>query len=119
MSFFNNPFFSAPAPVIPDLSGPVGVVEPYVNVIGANGPTGPASFAKPPPPATNEDDVPDVPLTFDQETNLLVRMNEQQGKTIEELQKRVEELEKEVLAKPIPPVCYIKCPHCRDEDESV
>jgi len=121
MSFFSNSFFAAPAPAatLPDLSGPVGP-ESNVTVIGANGPTGPASFAKPPPPADDEkDDVPDVPLTFDQETNLLVRMNEQQSKTIADLQKRVEELEKEVLAKPIPPVCYVKCAHCRDEESAV
>ena len=115
MPFFANSFFAAPAPApLPDLSGPVGS-----NGIIA-GPTGPASFAKPPPPADDEkDDVPDVPLTFDQETNLLIRMNEQQSKTIADLQKRVEELEKEVLAKPIAPVCYVKCAHCRDEAPAV
>lgn len=107
MSFFSNSFFAAPAPAatLPDLSGPV---EPNVII---HGPTGPAP--------DSDDDVPDVPLTFDQETNLLARMNEQQSKTIADLQKRIEELEKEVLAKPIPPVCYVKCAHCRDEESAV
>lgn len=64
------------------------------------------------------DDVPDVPLTFDQETNLLVRMNEQQSKTICELQERIARLEKELVEKPIAPVCYIKCAHCAEQDRS-
>ena len=114
MSFFSQSLFTAPTASLPDLSSPV-----EQNVIVA-GPTGPASFAKPPSPADDEkDDVPDVPLTFDQETNLLVRMNEQQSKTIADLQKRVEELEKEVLVKPTPPVCYIKCAHCREEESAI
>lgn len=115
---FASQFFSQPSQSLPDLSGPVGV-EQNVIVIGANGPTGPASFAKPPPPATDEDDIPDVPLTFDQETNLLVRMNEQQGKTIGELQARIAALEKELVEKPVAPICYIKCKHCLDDEKSV
>lgn len=42
-------------------------------------------------------------------------MNEQQGKTIEELQKRVKHLEQQLLERPVPPICYIRCAHCHEE----
>jgi len=87
-----------------------GVDRP-VDVIGMNGPTGAAVT----PDSDSDDDLP-IALSFDQEQHLLLRMNEQQGKTIGELQARIAALEKELVEKPVAPVCYIKCSHCKDED---
>jgi hypothetical protein len=85
-----------------------GVDHP-VDVIGANGSTGCHQDDD------SDDDVP-VTLSFDQEQHLLLRMNDQQSKTIGELQARIARLEKELVEKPVAPVCYIKCSHCVDEE---
>ena len=90
-----------------------GVDRP-VDVIGANGPTGTAVIPES-DDSESDDDLP-IALSFDQEQHLLLRMNEQQGKTIGELQARIAALEKELIEKPVAPVCYIKCSHCKDED---
>lgn len=86
--------------------GPVG--EPSdIQIVGANGSrgdTGPSESDDPPPV-----------FTFEQEQSLLIKMNEQQGKTIEELQKRVKHLEQQLLERPVPPICYIRCAHCHEE----
>ena len=104
MNFFNQ---AAPLPATIITPGPVGV-ESVVHVIGANGPTGPSA---------PKFDLPEVPFTLEQEQNLLLKMNQEQGKTIEELQKRIQELEKELREKPVPPICYIKCSHCLEEEK--
>ena len=46
-------------------------------------------------------------------------MNEQQGKTIGELQARIVALEKELVEKPVPAVCYVKCSHCIEADAAL
>jgi hypothetical protein len=114
---------SLPATIITP-SGPIGVSN-EINFVGANGTTGTfqnsVSDLKKVDEESDDDEPesPDIPLTFDQEQNLLMRMNEQQGKTIEELQKRIKALEKELVEKPIPPICYVSCPHCYEEDKQV
>ena len=92
-------------------AGPQGVDRP-LDVIGANGPTGTAVAPD------SDDDLP-VALSFDQEQHLLLRMNEQQGKTIGELQARIAALEKELIEKPVAPVCYVKCSHCMEADAAL
>ena len=67
MSFFDTHHFT-PAPATIITPGPVGV-ESVVHVIGANGPTGPSA------PKFDNDSDDDLPLTFDQEQNLLMKMN--------------------------------------------
>ena len=109
MSFFDTHHFT-PAPATIITPGPVGV-ESVVHVIGANGPTGPSA------PKFDNDSDDDLPLTVDQEQNLLMKMNQEQGKTIEELQTRIKALERELITKPVPPICYIKCSHCQEEDK--
>jgi len=89
----------------------VGVERP-VDVIGMNGPTGTAVTPD------SDDDVP-IALSFDQEQRLLFRMNEQQGKTIGELQARIAALEKELIEKPVAPICYVKCSHCLEADAAL
>jgi len=46
-------------------------------------------------------------------------MNEQQSKTIAELQARIAVLEKELVEKPVPAVCYVKCSHCMEADAAL
>lgn len=94
-------------------AGPQGVERP-VDVIGANGTTG----CNVTPDSDSDDDLP-VALSFDQEQHLLLRMNEQQGKTIGELQARIAALEKELIEKPVPAVCYVKCSHCMEADAAL
>jgi len=67
---------------------------------------------------------PDIAFTPEQEMKLLIKMNEQQGMTIEQLngvladqKKRIEILEKELVEKPIPPICYVSCSHCYEEEK--
>ena len=109
-SSFGNPLSrmmsSAPAIIAEQAKG----VDRPVDVIGMNGPTGSAVT-----PDSDDDDLP-ATLSFDQEQHLLLRMNEQQSKTIGELQARIAVLEKELVEKPVAPICYIKCSHCKDED---
>jgi len=117
MSFgtrFGNPLsrMMSSAPAIIEEQRATGV-ERGVDIIGMNGTTGTAVA---PDVDSDDEKIPDVPLTFDQETNLLVRMNEQQSKTIGELQARIAQLEKELVEKPVPPICYIKCLHCMEQD---
>jgi len=92
---------SLPATIItPD--GPTGVNAP-IETLGANGATGASEQQEEEPPTV---------FTFDQEQNLLIRMNEQQGKTIEELLAKIKILEQQLVEKPVPPICYVKCAHC-------
>lgn len=118
MSFFTNHFAAAPVPTPAPATiitpGPVGVPAPY-ETIGANGPAGPNGVAAPIADDSDSDGLPEIPLTFDQEQNLLMKMNEQQAKTIEELMVRIKALEKELVEKPVPAMCYIKCDHCKDK----
>jgi hypothetical protein len=115
MSFFNNHFASQPLPAtIITPTGAVGVEEPQYVTLGANGPTGTNSIHE--NNAESDDELPAGPLSFDQEQHLLMKMNEQQGKTIEELMARIKVLEKELVEKPVPPICYVKCPHCYESD---
>ena len=108
---FVNPFDAAPAPAtIITPPGPIGVVDLPIETLGANGPTG----TNVSPRAAN--DIDELPFSFDQEQRLLMKMNEQQGKTIEELMTRIKVLEKELLEKPVPPICYIKCAHCYESE---
>jgi len=83
-------------------------------------------------------DLDDVPFSFDQEIEILCRMNEQQMATIDELQqklktteadrdflmdavksleKRVDILQKELIeiAQSKPATCYVSCEHCRED----
>lgn len=113
MNFFSQLSQTAPLPATIITPGPVGV-ESDVHVIGANGPTGPSA---PKFDNDSDDDLPEVPFTFEQEQNLLLKMNNQQSATIEELQKRIQQLEKELLEKPVPAICYIKCSHCLEEEK--
>ena len=89
-------------------------VERPVDVIGMNGPTGTAVT----PDSDSDDDLP-IALSFDQEQHLLLRMNEQQGETISELQARIAVLEKELVEKPVAPICYVKCSHCLEADAAL
>ena len=103
MSFFDTHHFTpAPATIITP-SGPTGLSN-EIHTIGST-----VNY--------DSDSDGDVALTFDQEQNLLMKMNQEQGKTIEELQTRIKALEKELIAKPVPPICYIKCSHCQEEDK--
>lgn len=97
-------------------AGPRGVERP-ADVIGMNGPTGPSGPAVT-PDSDSDDDLP-VALSFDQEQHLLLRMNEQQSKTIGELQARIAALVKELIEKPVAPVCYVKCSHCLEADAAL
>ena len=101
-------------------SVPVVKGDRPVDVIGANGPTGPSGPSGPAvtPDSDSDDDLP-VALSFDQEQHLLLRMNEQQSKTIGELQARIAVLEKELVEKPVAPVCYVKCSHCLEADAAL
>lgn len=111
MSFggrFGNPL-SRMMSSVPVVAEQAKGVERGVDVIGANGSTGCHQADD------SDDDLP-VTLSFDQEQNLLLRMNEQQSKTIGELQARIAHLEKELVEKPVAPVCYVKCPHCVEEE---
>ena len=110
MNFFSQLSQAAPLPATIITPGPVGA-ESHVHIIGANGPTG-STGPSAPQFDNDSDDLPEIPFTFEQEQNLLLKMNNQQSATIEELQKRIQQLEKELLEKPFPPVCYIKCSHC-------
>jgi len=104
---------TTPAPATIVAPGPMGVPTSY-ETLGANGPTG---TSPPSPRATQEDsELPEVPFTFDSEQRLLMKMNDQQGKTIEELMERIKVLEKALVEKPILPVCYVKCSHCYESD---
>ena len=98
-------------------SVPVVKGDRPVDVIGANGPTGPSGLAVT-FDSDSDDDLP-VALSFDQEQHLLLRMNEQQSKTIGELQARIAVLEKELVEKPVAPVCYVKCSHCLEADAAL
>lgn len=99
---FGRVMSQLPATIItPD--GPTGVGAP-IETLGANGATGTSE-----PPAV---------FTFDQEQNLLIRMNEQQGKTIAELLEKIKSLEKQLVEKPVPPICYVKCAHCVEAGDS-
>jgi hypothetical protein len=112
--FATTHFSQPPIPAtIVTPSGPVGV-ETHYETLGANGPTG-TNVAPNSPRAANEE-LSEVPFTFDAEQRLLMKMNEQQGKTIEELMERIKVLEKELVEKPVPPICYVKCPHCYESD---
>jgi hypothetical protein len=86
----------------------VGVPTIPIETLGANGTTGTAE----------QNDEPPAVFTFDQEQNLLIRMNEQQGKTIEELLAKIKVLEQQLVEKPVPPICYVKCAHCVDAGDS-
>ena len=99
-------------------SVPVVKGDRPVDVIGANGPTGPSGPVVTPDSDSDDDDLP-VALSFYQEQNLLLRMNEQQSKTIAELQARIAVLEKELVEKPVPAVCYVKCSHCMEADAAL
>jgi hypothetical protein len=114
MDFYNqlNRNASLPATIITP-PGPVGV-ELDVRVIGANGPTGSSA-----PKIDNDSDcdLPDIPFTFEQEQNLLLKMNDEQSTTIDYLQKRLLELEKQLRERPVPPICYIRCSHCQEEEK--
>ena len=102
MSFFDTHHFTpAPATIITP-SGPTGLSN-EIHTIGSTG--------------YDSDSDGDVPLSVEQEQNLLMKMNEEQGKTIEELQTRIKALEKELITKPVPPICYIKCSHCQEEEK--
>lgn len=111
-SFGSNPLnrlmSSVPAEIVQQAKG----VDRPVDVIGMNGSTG-CHVA-----ADSDDDLP-IALSFDQEQHLLLRMNEQQGKTIGELQARIATLEKQLIEKPVPAVCYVKCSHCLEADAAL
>lgn len=86
------------------------------------------------------DDIENAPFSFDQEVNLLCKMNENQMETINTLQKNVERLtllNKELLENIAglekrcnilqselieavmnkPAVCYVSCDHCREDPD--
>lgn len=112
-SFGRNPLNRLMSSVPAIVEQAKGVDRP-VDVIGMNGSTGCNVTAD----SDSDDDLP-ATLSFDQEQRLLLRMNEQQGKTIGELQARIAALEKELVEKPVPAVCYIKCSHCAEADAAL
>jgi hypothetical protein len=99
MSFFDNHF--TPATIITP-PGPTGVSN-EIHTIHT---------------MVDSDSDSDAPFTSDQEQSLLMKMNEEQGKTIEELQTRIKALEKELVEKPVPAICYINCSHCQEEKKA-
>ena len=111
MSFSAFPTYSTPATLITP-PGPVGVSMPY-ETLGANGATGATGSNQPHSDTDSDGELPDIPLTFDAEHRLLMQMNDQQGKTIEEQMLRIKALEAQLVEKPVQPICYITCDHCK------